>query len=218
MKGESEMKLAQLCLTLCDPIDGSPPGSPIAGILQARTLEWVAISFSNAWKWKEKVKSLSRVWLLATPWTAAYQASPSMGFSRRALVFSSASVLSSALSLSVQRPSSATSLEDKPLVFFQGERWGDLTSCYTDFQTIFLFLASSSLTFTVTWCFIFLNLSEFWIGISMSMYCFIADLKVKVAQKCSTLCNPMDCTVHGILQTRLLEWVAYSFLQDIFPT
>ena len=69
--------------TLCDPIDVSPPGSPAPGILQARTLEWVAISFSNAWKWKVKVKSLSRVWLLATPWTAAYQTPPSMGFSRQ---------------------------------------------------------------------------------------------------------------------------------------
>ena len=68
---------------LCDPIDGSPPGSPVSGILQARTLEWVAISFSNAWKWKVKVKSLSRVRLLATPWTAAYQAPPSMGFARQ---------------------------------------------------------------------------------------------------------------------------------------
>ena len=68
---------------LCDPIDGSPPGSPVPGILQARTLEWVAIAFSNAWKWKVKGKSLSRVRLLATPWTAAYQAPPSMGFSRQ---------------------------------------------------------------------------------------------------------------------------------------
>ena len=69
--------------TLWDPIDGSPPGSPVPGILQARTLEWVATSFSNAWKWKVKVKSLSRVRLLATPWTAAYQAPPSMGFARQ---------------------------------------------------------------------------------------------------------------------------------------
>ena len=68
---------------LCDPMDSSPPGYPIPGILQARTLEWVAISFSNAWKWKVKVKSLSRVRLLATPWKAAYQAPPSMGFSRQ---------------------------------------------------------------------------------------------------------------------------------------
>ena len=73
----------QSCPTLCDPIDGSPPGSPIPGILQARTLEWVAISFSSAWKWKVTVKSLSRVWLFATPWTVAYQAPPSMGFSRQ---------------------------------------------------------------------------------------------------------------------------------------
>ena len=76
-------KSLQSCPTLCDFIDGSPPGSPIPGILQARTLEWVAISFSNAWRWKVKVKSLSRVRLLATPWTAAYQAPPSMGFSRQ---------------------------------------------------------------------------------------------------------------------------------------
>ena len=76
-------KSLQLCLTLCDLIDGSPPGSPVPGILQARTLEWVAISFSNAWKWKVKVKLLSRVWLLATPWPAAYHAPPSMGFSRQ---------------------------------------------------------------------------------------------------------------------------------------
>ena len=76
-------KSLQSCPTLCNPIDGSPPGSPVPGILQARTLEWIAISFSNAWKWKVKVKSLSRVRLLATPWTAAYQALPSMGFSRQ---------------------------------------------------------------------------------------------------------------------------------------
>ena len=76
-------KSLQSCLTLCDHIDCSPLGSPIPGILQARTLEWVAISFSNAWKWKGKVKSLSRVWPSATPWTAAYQAPPSMGFSRQ---------------------------------------------------------------------------------------------------------------------------------------
>ena len=77
------VKSLQSCPTLCDPIDGRPPGSPVPGILQARTLEWVAISFSNAWKWKVKVKSLSRVWFFETPWTAAYQAPPSMGFSRQ---------------------------------------------------------------------------------------------------------------------------------------
>ena len=76
-------KSLQSCPTLCDPIDGSPPDSLVPGILQARTLEWAAISFSNVWKWKVKVKSLSRVRLLATPWTAAYQAPPSMRFSRQ---------------------------------------------------------------------------------------------------------------------------------------
>ena len=76
-------KSLQSCLTLCNPIDGSPPGSAVPGIHQARTLEWVSIPFSNAWKWKVKVKSLSHVWLFATPWTAAYQAPPSMGFSRQ---------------------------------------------------------------------------------------------------------------------------------------
>ena len=70
-------------MTLCDPIDGSPPGSPIPGTLQARTLEWVAISSSNEWKWKVKVKSLSHVRLFATPWTEAYQSPPSLGFSRQ---------------------------------------------------------------------------------------------------------------------------------------
>ena len=76
-------KSLKSCPTLWDPIDGSPPGPAIPGILQERTLEWVAISFSNAWKWKVKVKSFSRVRLLATPWTAAYQGPPSMGFSKQ---------------------------------------------------------------------------------------------------------------------------------------
>ena len=76
-------KSLQSCPTLFDPIDGSPPGSPVPGILQARTQEWVAISFSNTWKWKVKVKSLSRVRLVATPWSAVHQAPLSMGFSRQ---------------------------------------------------------------------------------------------------------------------------------------
>ena len=79
---QSAAKSLQSCPTLCDPIDSSLPGFPVPGILQARTLEWVAISFSNAWKWKVKVKSLSHVRLCATPWTTTYQAPRSMGFSR----------------------------------------------------------------------------------------------------------------------------------------
>ena len=76
-------KSLQPCPTLCNPIDSSPPGSPIPGILQARTLEWVAISFSSAWKWKVKVKLLSHVRLFRTPWTATHQAPPSLRFSRQ---------------------------------------------------------------------------------------------------------------------------------------
>ena len=76
-------KSLQSCPTPCDPTDCGPPGSSVPGILQARILEWVAISFSNAWKWKVKVKLLSHAWLLVTPWTRAYQALPSMGFSRQ---------------------------------------------------------------------------------------------------------------------------------------
>ena len=83
MLAAAAAKSLQSCPTLCNPIDGSPPGSPVLGILQARTLEWVAISFSSAWKWKVKVKLLSHVRLLVTPWTAAYQAPPSIGFSRQ---------------------------------------------------------------------------------------------------------------------------------------
>ena len=88
MKVKSEREVAQLCPILCDPIDHqsvshSPPVSTVPGVLQARTLEWVAISSSSAWKWKVKVKSLSRAWFLASPWTAAHQAPPSMGFSRQ---------------------------------------------------------------------------------------------------------------------------------------
>ena len=83
LRAAAAAKSLQSCPTLRNPIDGSPPGSPVPGILQARTLEWVAISFSNAGKWKVKVKLLSCLLLFATPWTAAYPAPPSMGFSRQ---------------------------------------------------------------------------------------------------------------------------------------
>ena len=100
-------KSLQLCLTLCYPIEGSPSGSPVPEILQARTLEWVAISFSNAWKWKVKVKSLSPVRLLATPWTAAYQTPLSMGFSRQEYYWSG---------LPLPSPSKAVRLEELSLI------------------------------------------------------------------------------------------------------
>ena len=84
LQKEGEGEVTYSCPTLCDSVDCSLPGSSIQGILQARTLEWVAMPFPSAWKWKVKVKLLSRVWLLATPWTAAHQAPPSRGFSRQA--------------------------------------------------------------------------------------------------------------------------------------
>ena len=100
-------KSLQSCPTLCDPIDGSPLGSPVPGILQARTLEWVAISFSNAWKWKVKVKPPSRARLLVTPWTAAYQAPSSLGFSRQeywsGLPLSSPPILASVIILQMRK-------------------------------------------------------------------------------------------------------------------
>ena len=79
----SESEVAQSCPTLSNPMDHSLPGSSVHWIFQARVLEWGAIAFSNAWQWKVKGNSLGRVWLFATPWTAAYQAPPSMGFSRQ---------------------------------------------------------------------------------------------------------------------------------------
>ena len=83
MSAAAAAKSLQSCPTLCDPIDSSLLGSSVPGILQARILVWVVIAFSNAWKRKVKMKSLSRARLFATPWTAAYQAPPSMGFSRQ---------------------------------------------------------------------------------------------------------------------------------------
>ena len=118
-------KLLQSCPTLCDPIEGSSPGSPVPGILQARTLEWVAISFSNAWKWEVKMKSFSRVRLLVTPRTAAYQPPPSMRFSRQE--FWSGVPLPSPISYASYRQYSG------PRVHFQG-------------KFIELYLKSSSIT------------------------------------------------------------------------
>ena len=119
-----------MCPTLCDPIDGSPPGSPIPGILQARTLEWFAISFSSACKWKVKVKSLSCVRIFATPWTAAYQAPPSMGFSRQEYWGRAFSVSISKLFLLTfyQRKKLPTSFGPTPTVLPSWPQWKCKTS------------------------------------------------------------------------------------------
>ena len=76
-------KSLQLCLTLRRPHRWQPTRPRHLRDSPVRTLGWVAISFSNAWEWKVKVKSLSHVWLFTTPWAATYQAPPSMGFSRQ---------------------------------------------------------------------------------------------------------------------------------------
>ena len=123
-------KSLQSCLTLCDPIDGSPPGSPVPGILQARTLEWVAISFSKAWKWKLKVKSLSRVWLWATSWTGAYQAPPSMGFS------------SQEYWSGVPLPSPAICIHIFNSFFFNTKHWVEFPVLYSRFSLVIYFILS----------------------------------------------------------------------------
>ena len=129
--GAATAKSLQSCRTLCDPIDGGPPGSPVPGILQARTLEWVAISFSNTWKGKVKVKSLSRVRLFATPWSAAYQAPPSMGFSRQEY-WSGVPLPSPQVALVVKRkkkkkknpPANAGDISDESSIFGSGRSPG----------------------------------------------------------------------------------------------
>ena len=203
--------MLQSCLTLCDPIDGSPPGSPISGILQARTLEWVAISFTNAWKWKVKVKSLSRVRLLATPWTAAYQAPPPMGFSRQEYwsgvplpsLKKWSEVAQSCLTLcdpvdcsltgsSIQRILQARILEWVAISFSRGSSWPrDQTQVSCIAGRRFTLWASR-------WAFL------------------IFAAAAKSLQSCLTLCDPIDSSppgspVPGILQARTLEWVAISF-------
>ena len=134
------------CPTQCDPIDGSPPGSPIPGILQARTPEWVAISFSNAWKWKVKVKSLSRIWLLATPWTAAYQAPPSIGFSRQ-------EYWSGVPSPSLIGPHNESQL-DLPSPSYRQQGWVILDWC---FALLFILFESNLLIEATSWILVVSN-------------------------------------------------------------
>ena len=111
-------KSLQSCPTLCDPRDSSPPDFPAPGILQARTLEWVAISFSNAWKWKVKVKSFSCARLLATPWTAAHQAPLSMDFPGKSTGVGCHCLLWSGLTTWSQNP-----MRRKYLAYISGWRW-----------------------------------------------------------------------------------------------
>ena len=182
-------KSLQLCLTLCNPIDGSPPGFPIPGILQARTLEWGAISFSNAWKWKVKVKSLSRVWPSATPWTAAYQAPLSMGFSRQEYW----SGVPKGNSINKNKNHRFLVSENKHGYF-------ELLKCKT--QSCFGGVVTHTHTHTHT------SLIKV---VSVALWCVCS-----VTKSCPAPCDSMDCrspgsSVHGILQERIPEWVAISF-------
>ena len=179
-------KLLQSCPTLCDPIDGSPTGSPVPWILQARILEWVAISFSNAGKWKVKVKSLCCVQLLATPWTAAYQAPPSMGFSRQE--YWSGVPLPSPQDI-LRGDKKETILLPRLCKWKVGSR--------DDFEGI---RASSQTVIK---------------GRGPLLYLLLAQC-AQLLQSCPTLCNPMDGSlsgsfVHGIFLARILEWIAISF-------
>ena len=204
-------KSLQLCLTQCDPIDGSPPGSPGLGILQARTLEWVAISFSNAWKWKVKVKSLSHVRLFATPWTAAYQGPPPMGFSRQEYWSG------------VPLPSLVLSIE--PII----SQW-EITLKSSFFNVMpenAAAAAAKSLQSCPTLCNprrqpIRLPVPWDSPGKNTVVGChfLLQRMKVKseseVTQSRPTLWNLMDCSLpgssaHGIFQARILEWVAIAF-------
>ena len=180
-------KSLQLCPTLCDPIDGSPPGSPFPGILQARTLEWVAISFSKVWKWKVKVKSLSRVQIFATPWITAYQAPPCWG------CFTLQNGLIELLNNSL-----------KCFIF-----------CCAVSPKFLLFRVNSFLLPTHVFL---MHFSIWWFS---TRFCGVTILNnttttTKLLQSCPTLCDPIEGSppgspVSGILQARILEWVAISF-------
>jgi len=125
-------KLLQLCPTLCDPIDGSPPGSPVPGILQARTREWLAISFSNAWKWKVKVKSLSGVQLSSIPWTAAHQAPLPWDFLGRSTGVGCHCLLH-CVDLSIPKMTELCYSEDLPIQYYQNGTTLNFSSPETSF-------------------------------------------------------------------------------------
>ena len=208
-------KSLQSCPTLCDPIDGSPPGSTIPGILQARTLEWVAISFSNAWKWKVKVKSLSRVRLVATPWTVAHQAPPSMGFSRQESwsgVPDIVQVVHQLLTRVIWR---------EPISVRGAKGQAEMKKKFIPF-----WLLPSAQSLYITRC-------RVYTGSGCLPASLFQSSKTKqlqeaplppcnwsvCAQLCPALCDLMDysppgSSVHGILQARILEWAAISSCRD----
>ena len=191
-------KSLQSCPTLCNPIDGSPPGSPVPGILQARTLEWVAISFSNAWKWKVKVKSLSRVRLLATPWTTAYQAPPSMGFSRQEYWSG------------VPLPSPAS-----PLLPCKKVHQYHLSRLHICVNVWYLFFSFWLTSLCIIDSFTSLELTEIcsflWLSNIPSYVLYLVG-----SNSLRSHGIPPGSSVHGLLQARILECVAISSFRGIF--
>ena len=194
-------KSLQSCPTLCNPIDGSPPGSAIPGILQARILEWVAISFSNAWKRKVKVKSLSHVWLLATPWTAAYQAPLSMDF-----------------------PGKSTGVGCHYLlqcVCVYIYIYICVCVCMCIYIFIYIYKVYKTLEFTLITLFSWslpLTLTS-WHMSEEKIDCY-RGYECVCAQLYPILCELMDCSppgssVHGTSQARILQWVAIPFSKDL---
>ena len=190
----------QSCPTLCNPIDGSPPGSATAGILQARTLEWVAISFSNAWRWKVKVKWLSCVWLFETPGTAVYQTPLSMGFSRQEY-WSGVPLLSPLLELDNSKgEQNSQDNEGKKSVFSLYFIRGDLpvwchvkitqsTKGMCSSMKIFcLFLSTSLMSYAYNWFCIYSMLAEKKVEIPFSS-CYECHYGCLLVSMCRSSCR-----------------------------
>ena len=207
-------KSLQLCPTLCDPIDSSPPGSPVPGILHARTLEWVAISFSNTRKWKVKVNSLSRVRRSATTWTAAYQAPPSMGFSRqeyRSGVPLAAYQAPPSMGFSRQEYCSGVPLPSPchmAMLCYAKSLQSDSVRPHRQQPTRLPHPWDSPRKNTGVGCHFLLQ-------------CMKVKSEREVAQSCPTLSDLMDCSlprssIHGIFQARVLEWGAIAFNMVVF--
>ena len=175
-------KSLQLCLTLCDPIDGSPPDSPVPRILQARTLEWAAVSFSNAWKWKVKVKSLSRVRFFATPWTAAYQALRPWDFPGKSTGVQCHHLLWHECIREIKFKINSQMLNQR--IWDLPPKW--ISWCFG--FSVFDLLASNEAFIHLIW---------------LSFLIVPSWVECLSAQSCLTLCDPKDCSlpgssVHGI--------------------
>ena len=178
------------CPTLCDPIGSSPPGSPIPGILQARILEWVAISFSNAWKWRMKVKFLSHVRLLATQWTAAYQAPPSMWFSRQEYVWANVKI------------------PKKYKIYSSDKQEQELQISWVKKE---LDEADRGLGDWTLWC----ENIQLYNHLYKAHHGHAEVQFNSIAQSCPTLCDPMDCSMPGFPVHHQLPELAQTLVHRV---